>query len=133
MKFPHVQSLKLSLCGWIFTLEKLHLSRYTYFQHSIKIYPGERLLNKLELIQEVKKKCKLNKQEASQVIEIFFSEITSALANGDPGSSKVFKKSSSNTVQAEFTDLIQSNKTTDFLCYFSSFTPYSSVNTISIE
>ena len=40
-------------------------------------------MNKLELIQEIKKKCKLNKQEASQVIDIFFSEITSALANGE--------------------------------------------------
>lgn len=40
-------------------------------------------MNKLELIQIVKKKCKLNKQEASQVIDIFFSEITSALANGE--------------------------------------------------
>jgi integration host factor subunit beta len=40
-------------------------------------------LNKLELIQEVKKKCKLNKQEASQIVNIFFSEITSALAIGD--------------------------------------------------
>ena len=41
MKFPHVESLKLSVYGWIFTLENLTLSRYTYFQHPIKIYPGE--------------------------------------------------------------------------------------------
>jgi hypothetical protein len=27
MKFPHVESLKLSVYGWIFTLENLTLSR----------------------------------------------------------------------------------------------------------
>ena len=40
-------------------------------------------MNKLELIQEVKTKCKLNTQEAYQVIDIFFSEMTSALASGE--------------------------------------------------
>ena len=40
-------------------------------------------MNKLELIQEVKDQCHLTKQEASQVIEIFFSEMTSALVKGE--------------------------------------------------
>jgi len=40
-------------------------------------------LNKLDLIHEVKNKCSLTKQEASMVVELFFSEMTSALANGD--------------------------------------------------
>ena len=40
-------------------------------------------MNKLDLIHEVKNKCSLTKQEASMVVELFFSEMTSALANGD--------------------------------------------------
>ena len=40
-------------------------------------------MNKLELIQEVKTKCHLTKQEASQVVELFFSAMTNALANGE--------------------------------------------------
>jgi integration host factor subunit beta len=40
-------------------------------------------LNKLELIQAVKNKCHLTKQEASHVVELFFSEMTNALANGE--------------------------------------------------
>ncbi len=40
-------------------------------------------MNKLELIQEMKDKCHLTKQEASHVIDIFFSEMTNALANGE--------------------------------------------------
>ena len=52
---------------------------------------------------------------------------------GDPGSRIVFKKSSSNTVQAEFIALTQSTKTTDF-CFISVALPLLiSVKTISIE
>ncbi len=40
-------------------------------------------MNKLELIQEVKNKCSLTKQEASKVVELFFSEMSSALAKGE--------------------------------------------------
>jgi len=40
-------------------------------------------LNKLELIQEVQTKCHLTKEEASQVVELFFSEMTSTLAKGE--------------------------------------------------
>ena len=37
-------------------------------------------MNKLELIQAVKNKCHLTKQEASHVVELFFSEMTNALS-----------------------------------------------------
>ena len=47
------------------------------------IYLGETLLNKLELIQEIKDKCGLIGHEATQLVNIFFSELANALANGD--------------------------------------------------
>jgi len=40
-------------------------------------------LNKLELTQKVKDKCNLTKQEADEIVKIFFSEMTNALANGE--------------------------------------------------
>ena len=40
-------------------------------------------MNKLELIQEVKEKCHLTKEESSQVVAIFFSEMADALAKGE--------------------------------------------------
>ncbi len=40
-------------------------------------------MNKLELIQELKNKCHLTKEEASKVIEIFFGEMTKAFVNGE--------------------------------------------------
>ncbi|MCD4719808.1 MAG: integration host factor subunit beta [Desulfobacula sp.] len=40
-------------------------------------------MNKLELIQAVKEKCRLTKDEAAEVVDTFFSELTVALANGD--------------------------------------------------
>ena len=40
-------------------------------------------MNKLELIEEVKDKCHLTKDEASHVVKIFFSEMTNAFVNGD--------------------------------------------------
>jgi len=43
----------------------------------------EETLNKLELIQELKEKCHLTKEEASKVIEIFFGEMTKAFIQGD--------------------------------------------------
>jgi len=40
-------------------------------------------LNKLELIQELKEKGHLTKEEASKVVEIFFSEMTKAFIKGE--------------------------------------------------
>jgi len=40
-------------------------------------------LNRLELIQKVKDKCHLSKQEADEIVKIFFSEMTNALVNGE--------------------------------------------------
>ena len=40
-------------------------------------------MNKLELIQTLKEKCNLTKQEADEVVKIFFSELTEALTKGD--------------------------------------------------
>ena len=40
-------------------------------------------MNKLELIQELKNKCHLTKEEASKVIEIFFGEMVNAFVNGE--------------------------------------------------
>ena len=41
------------------------------------------LLNKFELIQKVKEKCTLTGQEASEVVEIFFSKMTNAFVKGE--------------------------------------------------
>jgi integration host factor subunit beta len=38
-------------------------------------------LNKLELIDKLKKKCKISKQEAAEIVNLFFNEIADALAN----------------------------------------------------
>jgi len=43
----------------------------------------EETLNKLELIQELRNKCHLTKEQASKVIEIFYGEMTKALVNGE--------------------------------------------------
>ena len=40
-------------------------------------------LNKSELIQKVKEKCTLTGQEASGLVELFFSEITNAFIKGE--------------------------------------------------
>ena len=40
-------------------------------------------LNKLELIQTLKKKCNLTKYEANEVVKTFFSEVSNAISNGD--------------------------------------------------
>jgi len=66
-----------------FDLEKLNSSRYKYFQYPIKNHTGDKLLNKLELMQKTKDKCQLTKVEASLVVELFFSEMTKAFARGE--------------------------------------------------
>ena len=38
---------------------------------------------KLELIRALKKEAKLSKPEATKVVELFFDEMTNALASGD--------------------------------------------------
>ncbi len=40
-------------------------------------------MNKLGLIEELKKKAELTKNEAKNVVELFFDEMSNALANGD--------------------------------------------------
>ena len=40
-------------------------------------------MNKLELIQALKDATDLNKPQAAAVVDIFFSEMATALANGD--------------------------------------------------
>jgi len=40
-------------------------------------------MNKLGLIKELRKKAELTKNEARNVVDLFFDEITSALANSD--------------------------------------------------
>jgi len=40
-------------------------------------------LNKLEMIQELKNKCHLTKEEASKVVEIFFGEMAKAFIKGE--------------------------------------------------
>ncbi len=40
-------------------------------------------LNKLELIQNLKERCNLNKQEAGDIVNIFFSEMADAFSKGD--------------------------------------------------
>lgn len=40
-------------------------------------------MNKLELIQEVKDRTRLSKQESAEIVKLFFNSITEALAKGD--------------------------------------------------
>ena len=40
-------------------------------------------MNKLELMQKIKDKCQLTKEDASLVVELFFSEMTKAFARGE--------------------------------------------------
>ncbi|MFH1155641.1 MAG: HU family DNA-binding protein [Pseudomonadota bacterium] len=40
-------------------------------------------MNKLELVQAVKDKCKLTEAEAAVVVDTFFSEISEALCRGE--------------------------------------------------
>ena len=40
-------------------------------------------MNKFELIQKLKEKCNLTKQEADEVVKIFFSDLTDAFAKGE--------------------------------------------------
>ncbi len=40
-------------------------------------------MNKLELVDEVKNKCKLPKKEAASIVEIFFSELAGSLVEGE--------------------------------------------------
>ena len=40
-------------------------------------------MNKLELIQAVKERCRLSKQEATEIVRIIFSEMSEAMSSGD--------------------------------------------------
>jgi nucleoid DNA-binding protein len=40
------------------------------------------ILNKLGLIQELKEKCHLTRDEASKVVEVFFGEMAKAFVKG---------------------------------------------------
>lgn len=40
-------------------------------------------LNKLELIQTLKEKCDLTKEDANEYVRTFFSEMTNTMINGD--------------------------------------------------
>ena len=40
-------------------------------------------MNKLELIDAMKKECRISKKEAATVIELFFGSMSEALARGD--------------------------------------------------
>jgi len=40
-------------------------------------------MNKLGLMEELKKKAELTKSEAGKVVDLFFDEISKALTNGD--------------------------------------------------
>ncbi len=40
-------------------------------------------MNKLDLSQKLKEKCKLTKQEADEIVKIFFSGMSDALTKGD--------------------------------------------------
>ena len=40
-------------------------------------------MNKLELIKTLRDKCKISKNEAAAVVELFFNEMANALAKGD--------------------------------------------------
>ncbi len=40
-------------------------------------------MNKLELIQEVKERCGLTKEEAADIVKMFFSEMTNAMVKGE--------------------------------------------------
>lgn len=40
-------------------------------------------MNKLELIRELKEKCHLTRQESSEIVEIFFSEMDNAFVKGE--------------------------------------------------
>ena len=40
-------------------------------------------MNKIELIQSLKEKCNLTKQEADKIVNIFFSEMANAFRQGD--------------------------------------------------
>ena len=44
---------------------------------------GDRVLNKLELIRKLEKKCNLAGDKASEVIEKIFKEMTNSLVNGE--------------------------------------------------
>ena len=40
-------------------------------------------MNKLELIDTMKNECRISKKEAAAVVDIFFDQISTALAEGD--------------------------------------------------
>ena len=40
-------------------------------------------MNKLELINNLKEECQISKNEAAMIVDLFFSKISEALADGD--------------------------------------------------
>jgi integration host factor subunit beta len=42
-----------------------------------------RAMNKLELINALRNECQISKKEASSVVDLFFAEMSNALAKGD--------------------------------------------------
>ena len=40
-------------------------------------------MNKLELIKNLKEECRISKKEAATIVDLFFDQISTALAKGD--------------------------------------------------
>jgi integration host factor subunit beta len=52
---------------------------YLIFQDGVR----RKSMNKLDLIEELRNKTELNTSEARNVVDLFFDEMSNALANGD--------------------------------------------------
>jgi integration host factor subunit beta len=72
---------QLDLCGhnrWLTELSDfLKLPRYHKYFHL------EILMNKLELVNALKKECNISKADADAVLRLFFDEMSEALSTGD--------------------------------------------------
>lgn len=68
----------------VFDLENLGGSRYkrTFNPQSLT-FKGAIPVNKLELVQAMKEKIGLTKEESAEIVKIFFDAITDALVNGE--------------------------------------------------
>ncbi|WP_321491897.1 HU family DNA-binding protein [uncultured Desulfobacter sp.] len=63
------------------TIQITHYTRYAGIVGDLNA--EDTYLNKLELIQALKRKCNLTKEDTNEFVRTFFSEKTNTMINGD--------------------------------------------------
>ena len=77
-----LDELKKPLKHFVF-IDIYYLISYVIEILNISILHQEGFMNKLDLVEALRKETELNKLETRKIVDLFFNEMSTALANGD--------------------------------------------------